>query len=92
MALMHGNSDILETDGNIDDIQEDKYKKATRFRKKYLDVCQNIIYVMSNKLLQADAALTKKSLMKMDPITGAVPPENLVTGRHVQFGRHNLDS
>ena len=43
-------------------------------------------------MLQADAALTKKSLVKIDPITGAVPPESLVTGRNVQFGRHNLDS
>ena len=28
----------------------------------------------------------------MDPITGAVPPENLVLDRHVQFGKDNLDA
>ena len=45
-----------------------------------------------NKVLQADAALAKKSLMEMDPITGAVPPENLVPVRHIQFGKDNLDA
>ena len=34
-------------------------------------------------MLHADAVLAKESLMKMDPIAGAVPPENLVHGRHV---------
>ena len=43
-------------------------------------------------MLQADATLAKKSLIKMDPITGAVPPENLIPGRHVQFGKDNLDA
>ena len=43
-------------------------------------------------MLQADAALAKKSLIKIDPITGAVPPENLVPHRHVQFGKDNLDA
>ena len=33
-----------------------------------------------------------KSLMKMDPITGAVPPDYLVPSRHVQFGKDNLDA
>ena len=32
-----------------------------------------------------------KSLIKKDPIAGAVPPENL-DGRHVQFVENNLDA
>ena len=41
--------------------------------------------------MQADTALSEKSLVNMDPRTGAVPPLNLVNGRRAQFGKDNID-
>ena len=45
MALMHGGSDILDVDG---DDGEDARCKAETFRKKILDICQDIVFSVTD--------------------------------------------
>ena len=48
MALMHGGSEILDTDGEEEPDMEDdsqyNIKKFTKLRRQILDICQDIVY------------------------------------------------
>ena len=60
--------------------------------KKLVNILSNAGQIIPyKKLLKADTAIAEKTMKNIDPVTGAVPPANLVPNRRVQFGKDNID-